>query len=95
MSYRELIERALHGRSVLKAAMEMNVPQPTLRKYCNGERLPDYLTAWKIAQEAGMEPGEVFALLAEEEAKRKGSEWTLSAKQKAADGFDHQQTKTA
>ncbi|MCA3182640.1 hypothetical protein [Cupriavidus sp.] len=73
MSYQELIAKALNGRSVNKAAKDWGMPQKTLDRYTK-DRLPDYHTAWKMAEEAGMEPGEVFALLADEEAKRKGIE---------------------
>jgi hypothetical protein len=73
MSYQELIAAALKGRSVNRAAKDWGVPQTTLDRYTK-DRLPDYYTAWKMAEEAGMEPGEVFALLADEEAKRKGIE---------------------
>lgn len=79
MGYQELIAKALNGRSVNRAAKDWGMSQKTLDRYTK-DRLPDFQTAWKIAQDAGMEPGEAFALLAEEEAKRKGSEWTLSAK---------------
>lgn len=72
MSYMELIERALHGRSVLKASKELGIPQPTLRNYCNGDRLPDYVTAFMLAKEAGIDPREMFMALVEEEAKKKG-----------------------
>ncbi|SOY66562.1 hypothetical protein [Cupriavidus taiwanensis] len=74
MSYQELIAKALHGRSVTKAAHDMGVPQPTFNRYARGERLPDYATAFLLAKEAGMDPREVFLLLAQEEAKRKGLE---------------------
>ncbi|SDC52506.1 Helix-turn-helix [Cupriavidus sp. YR651] len=75
MSYRELIEKALHGRSVLKAAMDLNIPQPSLRKYCNGERMPPFDVALQLANEAQMDPGEVFLMLAQEEARRSGKEF--------------------
>lgn len=91
MSYQELIVRALKGRSVNRAAKDWGIPQPTLDRYTK-DRLPDFYTAWKMAREAGIDPGEAFAVLAEEEAKRKGSEWTEEVrkapsppKQKAAD----------
>lgn len=72
MSYREMIERALHGRSVLKASKDLGIPQPTLRNYCSGERLPDYTTAFLLAKEAGVDPREMFMALVEEDAKKKG-----------------------
>ncbi|SPA23017.1 hypothetical protein CBM2633_B90308 [Cupriavidus taiwanensis] len=72
MSYRELIEMALHGRSVNQAAKDMAMQQVTLNRYVNGDRLPDYATAFLLAKEAGVDPREMFMALVEEEAKRKG-----------------------
>lgn len=74
MSYQELIAKALHGRSVTKAAQAMGVPQQTFNRYARGERLPDYATAMLLAKEAGMDPREVFITLAKEDAKRRGLE---------------------
>ncbi|GAA0834714.1 helix-turn-helix domain-containing protein [Cupriavidus pauculus] len=72
MSYTELIQRALHGRSVLQAAKELGLPQSTLHNYCSGKRMPDYLTAFMLAKEAGVDPREMFMALVEEDAKKKG-----------------------
>lgn len=77
MNYLEMIKKALNGRSVLQASKDWQMPQPTLRKYANGERLPDYETALKIAHEAGIDEGEAFRLLATEESKRR-SKTTLA-----------------
>ncbi|NYI00227.1 helix-turn-helix domain-containing protein [Cupriavidus plantarum] len=74
MSYRELIEKALHGRSVNQAAKDMAMQQVTLNRYVRGDRLPDYTTAFILAKEAGLDPRDVFMTLAQEEAKRKGLE---------------------
>ena len=71
MSYLEIVQRALKGRSVNAAAKLWGVPQSTLDKYARGTRLPDYLTAKIIASEAGITAGEMLDTLAEEEAKRK------------------------
>lgn len=71
MSYLELVKQALKGRSVLQASKDWGLPQPTLRKYANGTRLPDYLTAKIIADEAGISGTEMLETLAAEEAKRK------------------------
>ncbi|WP_454712992.1 hypothetical protein, partial [Cupriavidus nantongensis] len=72
MSYQELIAKALNGRSVNRAAKDFGVPQKTFDRYTKGERLPDYHTALMLAQAAGIDPGEAFLMLAEEEAKRAG-----------------------
>lgn len=41
MNYEELIAKALHGRSVRKAAQMWGVAQPTLDRYARGDRVPD------------------------------------------------------
>lgn len=82
MSYKELIERALHGRSVNQAAKDMAIQQTTLNRYVRGERLPDYATAFLLAREAGVDPRDMFLALVEEEARKKG------ALEKITEGFD-------
>lgn len=81
MSYRELIERALHGRSVNQAAKDMGLAQVTLNRYVRGDRLPEYAQALVIAKEAGVDPREALMTLAKEDAKRKGLE-------KISEGFN-------
>lgn len=70
MNYAELIEKALRGRTVNKAAKDWGIPQPTLDRYVKG-RMPDFQTALIFAQEAGIDPGEVMKICAEEEARKK------------------------
>lgn len=82
MSYKELIEMALHGRSVNQAAKDMAIQQTTLNRYVRGDRLPDYATAFLLAKEAGVDPRDMFLALVEEEAKKKG------ALEKISEGFD-------
>lgn len=72
MSYRELIERALHGRSVNQVARDLGMQQVTLNRYTRGDRLPDYTTAFLLAKEAGIDPRDMFMALVEEDAKKKG-----------------------
>src|SRR5438034_3419786 len=87
MSYLEIIKQAIKGRSVNQAALDWGVPQPTLNNYAKGKRLPDYLTAKIIAQEAGISGTEMLETLAAEETKRKtktdklseGFKWLLRA----------------
>ncbi|SOZ12717.1 helix-turn-helix domain-containing protein [Cupriavidus taiwanensis] len=74
MSYQELIAKALHGRTVNRAAKEMGVSQSSMDRYARGQSLPDYATAFLLAKEAGMDVREVFLTLAQEDAKRKGLE---------------------
>eukprot|EP01037_Dinobryon_pediforme_P024059 gene24059-25711_t len=52
MDYQEVIVRALKGRSVTATAKAWGLPQKTLDRYAKAERLPDYETAMKIADEA-------------------------------------------
>ncbi|MBY4719609.1 hypothetical protein [Ralstonia mannitolilytica] len=81
MSYQELIAKALHGRSVNRAAQEMGLSQSALDRYTKAKVLPDYVTAMMLAKEAGVDPRDMFIALVEEEAKKKG----LTAK--IAEGF--------
>lgn len=67
MNYEELIAKALNGRSINSMAKAWGVNQPTLSRWINGQRLPDYNTALKIAKEAGVEPGEAFEVFAAQE----------------------------
>lgn len=71
MTYQELIAKALNGRSVNAAAQAWGVPQTSLNTYALGRRMPDYQTALIIAEESGIDPGEVMRICAAEEAKRK------------------------
>jgi transcriptional regulator with XRE-family HTH domain len=71
MSYLEIVKRALKERSVNQAAKDWGVEQVTLNRYATGKRLPDYLTAKKMAEEAGISGEEMLNVLAKEEAKRK------------------------
>lgn len=77
MKYSDLIEMALKGRSVNSMARTWGVPQPTLARYMQGNRLPDYDLALKIAIEAGVEPGEAFVALAEEQRNLKSKNFKL------------------
>lgn len=71
MTYDDLIAKALKGRPVLQASKDWKIPQPTLRKYVKGERIPDYQTALIIAKEAEVSAAVVMQIFAEEEAKKK------------------------
>lgn len=78
MSYLEIVKRALKERTVNAAAKQWGVPQSTLDKYAKGTRLPDYLTAKIIADEAGISGQEMFEALAAEEAKMKRKKEKIS-----------------
>lgn len=71
MSYLEIIQRALKGRSVYAAAKQWGIPQKTLDNYANGKRIPDPITAKIIKEEAGITADEMMETLAIEEAKRR------------------------
>lgn len=70
MSYAEIIRKALQGRSVNQAAKDWHMQQVTLNNYVKG-RLPDYATAKKMADEAGIGYGEMLEALAAEELKKR------------------------
>ncbi|WP_080515821.1 hypothetical protein [Ralstonia pickettii] len=71
MSYQELIAKALHGRSVHRAAKELGIHQRSLDRYSKAERLPDYDDALILAHEAGIDDSEAFKILANEARARK------------------------
>lgn len=71
MSYLELVQKALKGRSVNAAAKAWQVPQKTLDTYAKGKRLPGYELALIMAKEAGISGTEMLETLAEEEVKRR------------------------
>lgn len=72
MEYAELIDKALHDRTVNKAAHEMGIPQPTLDRYKKGQTLPTYANALILAKEAGVNAAQALCAIAAEEAKRMG-----------------------
>lgn len=77
MSYLELVQMALKGRSVNKTAKEWGIPQKTLAQYAKG-RLPSFEAAKIMAEEAGIDLGKAFQMLAEEEKNRKNHSDKLS-----------------
>jgi len=78
MSYLEMIERALKGRSVNAAAKAWHIPQSTMDKYAKGQRLPGYKLALLMAKEAGISEAEAMKTLAEEEEKMKSKTEKIS-----------------
>ncbi|QDQ82652.1 helix-turn-helix domain-containing protein [Paraburkholderia megapolitana] len=71
MSYQELISKALKGRSVNSVAKILGIPQPSLDRYVKGTQIPNYDVAFRMAEEAGVPPGEAFKMLADEAKRRK------------------------
>ncbi|MFX3555722.1 hypothetical protein V8921_20635 [Ralstonia mannitolilytica] len=78
MSFREVIERALHGRSVRQAALSMGMYQQKLQRFYAGKCLPEYDDALKIAEEAQVDPGEVLKILAAETSQRREKKEKIS-----------------
>ena len=70
MSYMELIQRALKGRSVNSTAKAWGIPQKNLDRMIKGQ-LPSFAAAKIIAEEAGVDLGEALKMLAEEETRLK------------------------
>lgn len=77
MNYQEMIAKALKGRSVNSMAKAWGIPQTRLDRYVKGIHMPDYTTGLKIAEEAGISPGEAFEILANEEQHHKAKNFKL------------------
>jgi hypothetical protein len=73
MSYLELIQRALKGRSVNSTAKAWGIPQKTLEQNTKG-RLPSFKATKMMALDAGIELGAALEMLVDEEEKRKHSD---------------------
>ena len=71
MSYKELIEKALKGRSVNQAAKDWQMQQVTLNRYVKGDRTPDVTNMLLLAKEAGVTVNYAAQAVAEQEAKLK------------------------
>ena len=71
MSYAELIQRALKGRSVNSTAKAWGINQKTLDRYVKGQLIPTFSAALIMAKEAEMDAKEVMEMLATEEQNRK------------------------
>jgi predicted transcriptional regulator len=78
MTYEELIEKAMKGRSVNRAAKELGLNQRSLDRYVKGERTPDYRTGLILAKEAGIGAGQAMLILADEEERQKGAKEIIS-----------------
>lgn len=77
MSYQNLIAKLLNDKTVYQLSKMWGVGQPRLHRYMKGEVLPDYETAWKMAETAGVAPEEAFKALAEEAAIHKSKSFKL------------------
>jgi len=79
MNYQEMLQKALQGRSVCEVSRLWGVPQSTLNRFIRGERLPDFHTALRIAEEAEIAPGDALRMLAKEEQIRKIKNFKLQS----------------
>lgn len=77
MNYAEMIDKAMKGRSVNSLAKAWGLQQRTLDRYVKGQSMPDFETALKIANEAGIAPGEAFEVLVAEERSHKARNFKL------------------
>jgi len=88
MTYAELIEKALNGRSVNSMAKQWGLAQTTLQDHVTGKSIPDFCTARLMALEAGVDAAEVFNILADEVARRKNrSEKIMAVVHKLSPSF--------
>lgn len=71
MIYLEIVKLALKGRSINATAKAWGVQQVTLNRYASGARLPNYATAKKMADEAGISYKEMLEALADAEDKNR------------------------
>jgi transcriptional regulator with XRE-family HTH domain len=77
MSYENLIAKLLNGRTVYQLSKMWGIGQPRLHRYMKGEALPDYDTAWKMAETAGVAPEEAFKALANEAVAHRSRSFKL------------------
>jgi DNA-binding XRE family transcriptional regulator len=87
MDYREMIVKALNGRSVNATAKEWGLPQKTLESYVKEKCLPDYDTALMMANAAGIGVEEAFKMLAKEAKLRKKNAKKIAAVEKFSKDF--------
>ncbi len=73
MEYQELMERALRGRSVRKAAQMWGVHSATMDKYARGERVPNYKVTQCIIEDSGTPAEEVLRVIAALEELRENT----------------------
>jgi len=73
METRELIAKAMKGRTIYRAAKDWGMPITTLTQYVKGGRLPDFSTAILIADEVGIDHGQMLEMLAQEEKTKKAA----------------------
>lgn len=79
MDYDALIERAIGGRTVNRAAKELGISQSSLDRYTKHKALPDFRNTVILARAARIQLGEALLILADEEQKRRELKETISA----------------
>ncbi len=73
MMLQEVIEQAIGERTLYRTAKDWGMKYETLRKYAREGRVPDAKTALKIADDAGIDRGEMLALMAAAEETKKAA----------------------
>ena len=71
MNYQKLFEKALKGKNITEAARAWGIPQPTLRKYARGERIPTYEISGILAKESGISIARVWKVMFEFEKQKR------------------------
>ena len=66
MNLQQVIEQAIKGRALYRVAKDWDIAYPTLFNYVKKGRVPDAMTAIKIADDAGIDRGEMLALMAQQ-----------------------------
>jgi len=74
MNYSDILERAIKGRSINSISKAWDVPQPVLRRYLTGQRLPSFKVAKLIASAANISASLMLDTLVKEEEERKQEE---------------------
>ena len=73
MDLQTAIEKAINGRTLYRVAKDWDIAYPTLFHYVKKGRVPDAATAIKIADDAGLDRGEMLALMAQAEQTKKAA----------------------
>ena len=73
MTLLDAINQAIGERTLYRAAKDWEMNYETLRKYAREGRIPDAKTALKIADDAGIERGEMLSLMAKAEDAKKAA----------------------
>lgn len=64
MTYMEMMEKAIKGRSIHATAVALGIPSSTFQRYAKGTRFPTHQATVKIAAEAGISIEEAVRAIA-------------------------------